>query len=72
MPTTPVDQDKLVDLVAADDHARKLVGVKAKRDLNRFLAVTDRPLSFKETLAAAVGGLLAFALLIAAIVVLSK
>jgi hypothetical protein len=33
MPTTHPDQDKLADVVSVDDHARSLVGEKAKRDM---------------------------------------
>lgn len=72
MPTTPVDQDKLVDLVAADDHARKLVGVKATRDSKRFEWLAGRPLSLTETPGALVGAALAATLLIAVILVLSR
>lgn len=72
VPTTPVDRDKLADIVAVDDHARKLVDVKAKRDLARFEWLTTRPVSFKEALTAAVGAALVLAMLIAVIVALSK
>ena len=63
-PTTRVDQDKLVDPVARDDHARKLVGEKAMRDKRRFLRLAGLPLSARDTLGALLGAIAVMALLV--------
>lgn len=72
MAITRPDQDRLADLVAVDDHARKLVGRKAEGDRKRFEQLTSRPLSLKETAVAAVGVVLVLSVLVAVLTILLK
>lgn len=71
-PQTAVDRDKLVDPVARDDHARKLVGVKAQRDRERFLKLTKLPLSARETLGVVAGVVIVMAMLVGVAVSLAR
>lgn len=72
MPTTRPDPDRLADLVAVDEHARKLVGLKARKDLARFERLTRLSLSARETAAALAGALLVLGLAVAVLFVVLK